>query len=29
MSHSLFVPKLWTSLQQGDSRHKFFNDLLA
>lgn len=29
MSRSLFVPQLWSSLQEGYSRQKFINDLLA
>ncbi|MEZ4484539.1 MAG: sulfate permease [Syntrophotaleaceae bacterium] len=29
MSRSSFVPKLWTSFQEGYSRQKFLNDLLA
>lgn len=29
MSRSLFIPKLWSCFQEGYSRQKFFNDLLA
>ena len=29
MSRSLFVPKLWSSFQEGYTRQKFLNDLLA
>lgn len=29
MSQSLFVPKLWSSLREGYTREKLFNDLLA
>jgi len=29
MSHSLFVPKIWSSLREGYTRQKLLNDLLA
>lgn len=29
MSRSMFIPQLWSSLREGYTRQKFFNDLLA